>query len=72
MDEQHRNTMLAILLSVIVLIAWQYFVGIPQMEKQRTDLERQKQQQTEELQPDTIPTPGIDSAPRAPGRNRSI
>jgi YidC/Oxa1 family membrane protein insertase len=29
-----KNTLLAILLSAVVLIAWQYFVGMPLMEKQ--------------------------------------
>src|SRR4030042_830517 len=32
--DDNKNTILAILLSVIVLVAWQYFVGIPQMENQ--------------------------------------
>ena len=37
-----KNMLLAIVLSAIVLIAWQYFVGMPQMEKQR---QQQQQQQ---------------------------
>ena len=32
-----KNTILAIVLSAIVLIAWQYFVGMPQMEKQKQE-----------------------------------
>ncbi len=32
-----KNTILAIVLSAMVLIAWQYFVGMPQMEKQRQE-----------------------------------
>jgi YidC/Oxa1 family membrane protein insertase len=28
-----KNTILAIALSALVLIVWQYFVGLPQMEK---------------------------------------
>ena len=31
----HKNTILAIVLSLIVVVGWQYFVGYPQMEKQR-------------------------------------
>ena len=31
----NRNTILAVILSGLVLIAWQYFYNIPQMEKQR-------------------------------------
>jgi YidC/Oxa1 family membrane protein insertase len=56
MDE-NRNTILAILLSVIVLVAWQYFVGIPQMEKQKQAQEAQKQQQTQQPAPQPA-TPG--------------
>ena len=32
-----KNTILAIALSALVLIAWQYFVGLPQMEKQKQE-----------------------------------
>ncbi len=38
MNDQ-KNTILAIVLSAIVLIGWQYFIGIPQMEQ------RQRQEQ---------------------------
>ena len=31
----NRNTILAVILSGLVLIAWQYFYNVPQMEKQR-------------------------------------
>ena len=31
----NRNTILAVILSGLVLIAWQYFFNMPQMEKQR-------------------------------------
>src|ERR1700750_434292 len=31
----NRNTILAVILSGLVLIAWQYFYNMPQMEKQR-------------------------------------
>ena len=46
-----KNTILAIVLSAIVLIAWQYFVGMPQMEKQRQEaqLKAQQQQQTQQI-----------------------
>jgi YidC/Oxa1 family membrane protein insertase len=57
--DNHRNTILAIVLSVIVLVAWQYFVGMPQLDKQR---EAQKQQQQQQVQPQTpgttTPQPG--------------
>ena len=33
----NKNTIIAIVLSAIVLIGWQYFVGMPQMERQRQE-----------------------------------
>jgi len=50
----HKNTIIAIVLSAAVLIAWQYFVGLPQMEKQRQIAQQQATQ-----------TPGAPSAPGA-------
>jgi YidC/Oxa1 family membrane protein insertase len=47
---EHRNTILAIVLSLIVVIGWQYFIGYPQMEKQRRDA-LIKQQEQSEVQP---------------------
>ena len=32
---EHKNTILAVVLSLIVVVGWQYFIGYPQMEKQR-------------------------------------
>ena len=32
-----KNTLLAIVLSAFVLIGWQYFIGLPQMEKQKQE-----------------------------------
>jgi YidC/Oxa1 family membrane protein insertase len=49
-----KNTILAIVLSALVLIVWQYFVGMPQMEKQRQEAQQKAQQQQ---QPSTVPTP---------------
>src|SRR5882757_3768328 len=40
-----KNTILAIVLSALVLIAWQYFVGLPQMEKQKQEAQLKAQQQ---------------------------
>jgi YidC/Oxa1 family membrane protein insertase len=54
----HKNTILAIVLSGMVLIAWQYFVGMPQLEKQR-----QQQQQQQQAQQQTQPGPGPQTAP---------
>jgi YidC/Oxa1 family membrane protein insertase len=69
-----KNTILAIVLSALVLIAWQYFVGMPQMEKQRQEAQlKQQQQQQQQAQPAGTPaTPGQvpqaqPGAPPAPG-----
>src|SRR6266436_3631370 len=38
---ENRNTILAVILSGLVLIAWQYFYNVPQMEKQRAQSQTQ-------------------------------
>ncbi len=45
---EHRNTILAVVLSLIVVVGWQYFVGYPQMEKQRHDALLKQQEQTQQ------------------------
>src|SRR6478752_3930326 len=50
----NRNTILAVILSGFVLIAWQYFYNVPQMEKQRA----QSQTQAELAKPSPQTTPG--------------
>ncbi len=45
-----KNTLLAIVLSAVVLIGWQYFVGLPQMEKQRQEAQLKAQQQQQQQQ----------------------
>ena len=52
-----RNTILAVILSGLVLIAWQYFYNVPQMEKQRAA----QQAQSELAKP--APQPGTTTAP---------
>jgi YidC/Oxa1 family membrane protein insertase len=70
MNDQ-KNTILAIVLSAIVLIGWQYFVGMPQME--RAKQEQLLKQQTQQAQPPqaapstAAPTPQT-AAPRLPGQ----
>src|SRR6202140_1301327 len=74
----HKNTILAIVLSVIVVVGWQYFIGYPQMEKQRqqAELKQQEQSQTQPgatqpnaAQPGATPgaTPGAGTPPLLPG-----
>ena len=50
----NRNTILAVILSGLVLIAWQYFYNMPQMERQRA----QTQSQAELAKPAPQTTPG--------------
>ena len=72
----NKNTFLAIVLSAIVLLAWQFFVGMPQMEKQRQQAQQQQQAQKQPTPtpgtpvpaPGTAPTPGEAGAPPAPGQ----
>src|SRR5215471_5027539 len=59
MNENSRNTIIAVILSGLVLIAWQYFYNVPQMEKQRA-----AQQAQTELQKSSPPaTPATPSSP---------
>ena len=67
----NRNTILAVVLSGLVLIAWQYFYNVPQMEKQRA----QSQTQAELAKPSPQATPGsttpqAGSAPSANAPNQ--
>src|ERR1700731_4048390 len=74
----HKNTIIAIVLSLIVVVGWQYFIGYPQMEKQREQalLKQQEQAQTQPgatqpnpAQPGAAPgaTPGAGTPPPVPG-----
>jgi YidC/Oxa1 family membrane protein insertase len=56
---ENRNTIIAIILSGLVLIAWQYFYNIPQMERQRA------QQQQAELTKPAQPAPAPAASPSA-------
>src|ERR1700757_1090355 len=56
---ENRNTIIAIILSGLVLIAWQYFYNIPQMERQRA-------QQQAELTKPAQPAPAPARPPPAP------
>ena len=60
----NRNTILAVILSGLVLIAWQYFYNMPQMERQRA----QTAAQAELNKPSPQATPGSTSpASTTPG-----
>ncbi|MCZ0737487.1 membrane protein insertase YidC [Phreatobacter sp. AB_2022a] len=63
MADNNRNYILAIVLSILVLVGWQYFVGMPQMERQR---EAQRQQQAQQqAQQQGAPQPSAGAAPGA-------
>src|SRR3954468_1796433 len=55
-----KNTIIAIVLSALVLIGWQFFSGGPQMERQKQEALLKQQQQAQ-------PTPGATPAPGTPG-----
>ncbi len=63
---EHKNTILAIVLSLIVVVGWQYFIGYPQMEKQRREAEL-KQQEQAQLHPGAKPAPVQPATPATSG-----
>jgi YidC/Oxa1 family membrane protein insertase len=66
---EHKNTILAIILSLIVVVGWQYFVGYPQMEKQRRE-QLLKQEEQAKLHPNAPPAtaqPATPATPATPG-----
>src|SRR4051794_27904155 len=74
-----KNTILAIVLSALVLIGWQIYFGIPQMEKQKQIQQQQAQERSQQppgataQQPGSTPQTGAPpqavpgAAPQAPG-----
>ncbi len=64
----NRNTIIAVVLSGLVLLGWQYFYNIPQMEKQKAQQATQAQlANPAQPQPgSTAPQPGSAPAPGAP------
>ena len=68
-----KNTILAIVLSVIVLIGWQYFVASPQLEKQK-QIQKQQEVLTKTPQPQGPQTPSANpqspSAPQTPNASQ--
>ena len=66
----NRNTILAVILSGLVLIAWQYFYNMPQMERQRAQQPR-PQTELNKPAPQTAPgstAPGSTTPQRREGR----
>ena len=56
MNDQ-KNMILAVVLSALVLLGWQFFIGMPQMEKQK-QIAQQQQAQQPTPQPSSEPVPG--------------
>ena len=85
---ENREFILAIALSILVLVAWEVFVGIPRMEQQRAQqqaeqqaqLQKQQQQQAAQPQagspaptaPSTTPAPGAPATPAAPSGQPAV
>jgi len=75
MMTDNRNTILAVILSGLVLIAWQYFYNVPQMERQRaqtkvqSELAKKSAAQTspQGATPSAPPQAGTPAAPSAQG-----
>src|SRR5580704_6912820 len=68
----HKNTILAVVLSLLVVIGWQYFIGYPQMEKQRQQAALKQQEESQAQPGATQPNaaaPGVPegSVPPVPG-----
>src|SRR6516165_10140570 len=59
----NRNTILAVILSGLVLIGWQYFFNIPQMEKQRAAERAQSQVVSPVPQPGAAPGSAAPATP---------
>src|ERR1700688_3247481 len=64
-----KNTLLAPILSGLVLFGWQYFVGLPQMEKQK---QIAQQQALERLQPTPGAAPQQGALPGAAGPGTAL
>ncbi|UGX93023.1 membrane protein insertase YidC [Bradyrhizobium barranii subsp. barranii] len=73
----NRNTILAVILSGLVLIAWQYFYNVPAMEKQRAqqqaqaELQKNTPQPTASATPGAAPQPGGAAQPATPAANQA-
>src|SRR3974390_3515351 len=69
----NRNTILAVILSGLVLIAWQYFYNVPAMEKQRaaqqaTELAKSAAPAANQANPQAAPQAGGAPTANAPAQ----
>ena len=65
----NRNTILAVILSGLVLIAWQFFYNMPQMEKQRAAQQAQSELAKSAPQGGSTATPSTPQTGAAPSPN---
>src|SRR5258708_60699 len=70
MNDTNRNTILAVILSGLVLIAWQYFYNVPQMEKQRAAQQAQSELAKTAPGAGTAAAPSTTTQASAPHRQR--
>jgi YidC/Oxa1 family membrane protein insertase len=66
MMTDNRNTILAVILSGLVLIAWQYFYNVPQMERQRAQTRVQSELAKKGTTQSPAQTPAQSTTPSAP------
>jgi YidC/Oxa1 family membrane protein insertase len=70
MDDQ-KNLLLAIVLTGVVLIGWQYLFAVPQLERQKQISQQQQQTQAQQTppnaQPGAVPQVAPGTVPQAPG-----
>src|SRR6478609_5385705 len=64
MKEDNRNLLLAIVMSVVILLGWQFFYAKPQMEKQQEAARQNQQAQSQQAPAASGSTP----APATPGQ----
>jgi YidC/Oxa1 family membrane protein insertase len=63
----NKNTILAIILSAIVLIAWQFFVGVPQQKAREEQVAQQQGQQQAQSQQSSSTAPAAQTPGAQPG-----
>jgi YidC/Oxa1 family membrane protein insertase len=66
---EHKNTILAIVLSLLVIVGWQYFIGYPQMERQRQETQLKQSQSQPGATQSATPQPNAaqPATPEVPG-----
>ena len=74
MKDETKNLFLAIALSIVVLVGWQYFVGAPKLDKQRA--EQQQAQQVATVRPNADVAPrrrwSAGHATAQPGQSQQV